>query len=284
MLQIGHTPDADDAFMFYYLSEKLSKKCNVELVLKDIETLNRKAMLGSIDCSAVSFHTYFKVCHYYDLLSVGACFGENYGPVLVEKLKTQKSVCPTAVSKLKTPQSKIQGIVAVPGENTTAFLLLKIYDKDCTATNHHFEKIPQLVMDGQVEYGLLIHEMQQTYENFGLRKVVDLGEYWYNLTKLPLPLGCIIIRRGLPNTLKLAVKKIIKKSLQYAIKHKDEALTYAMRFARFTDKKQTREFINKYVNKFSLDIKGKYKKAIELLNEYAFNSKLIKRKAEINII
>ncbi len=277
MLQIGHTPDADDAFMFYYLSEKLCKEYNVELVLKDIETLNKKAMTCSIDCTAVSFYTYFKVWRYYDLLSVGACFGENYGPILVNKLKTESA-------KPKTSYSKIQGLVAVPGENTTAFLLLKMYDKDCETINYSFEKIPQLVIDGKVQYGLLIHEMQQTYENFGLQKVVDLGEYWFRQAKLPLPLGCIIIRKGLAHSLKLAIKNLIRKSLQYAIKHKNEALNYAMKFARFADKKQTWEFVNKYVNKFSLDIKGKYRKAVELLNEYAFNSKLIEKKAEVNII
>lgn len=270
MFQIGHTPDADDAFMFYYLAEK-ERNENIELVLEDIEKLNKKVISGSIDCSAVSFYTYFKVSYYYELLSVGACFGENYGPVVVKKAEEQLH------------PSGIKNTVAVPGENTTAYLMLKIYNKSFKTKNYPFEKISEAVINEEVEYGVLIHEMQQTYERFGLKKVIDLGEFWFELTKLPLPLGCIIIRKGLPASIKSAIKSLIKNSLLYAITHKNEALEYAMKFARFTDRQQTEEFINKYVNKFSLDINGKYKKAIEVLGEYAFNNKLIETKPEIKI-
>lgn len=272
MFQIGHTPDADDAFMFYYLSVKLSAENNVELLLKDIETLNNKVLFTSIDCSAVSFYTYFKVCRYYDLLSIGACFGENYGPVLVRRVRA-KAVTPIQ-----------ENVVAVPGINTTAFLLLKIYNNSFKTVSYPFEKIPELLINGKVQYGLLIHEMQQNYESFGLEKIVDLGEYWFNLTGLPLPLGCIVIKKGLPKSVKLAIKSLIKKSIMYAVKHENEALDYAMRFARFTDRNQTKDFIHKYVNKFSLNIDNRCKKAIELLSEYAFNNKLIETKLEINII
>lgn len=268
MIQIGHTPDPDDAFMFYYLAEKCNKDTGIELVVEDIESLNKKVIMNGIDCSAISFYTYFKVSHSYDLLSVGACFGENYGPVLVKK---------------KIIYGKLKEVVAVPGEHTTSFLLLKIYNSNFATVNCPFERIPRLVMDEKIKYGLLIHEMQQTYSEFGLEKVVDLGEYWFSLTKLPLPLGCIVIRKGLPYSVKTAIKEIIEKSLKYSLEHRKEALDYAMKFARFTDRKDTEDFIGKYVKDFSLNITGDYKKAINTLCEIAFSRKLVDRKIEVNI-
>ncbi|MFN7181338.1 MAG: MqnA/MqnD/SBP family protein [Planctomycetota bacterium] len=268
MIQIGHTPDPDDAFMFYYLS-KIAKDSGIELVLDDIESLNKKVIMNAIDCSAVSFYTYFKVAHRYDLLSVGACFGENYGPILVEK---------------KIVYSQPKEVVAVPGMHTTAFLLLKIYNNNLPSIFCPFDRIPGLVIDEKVKYGILIHEMQQTYSEYGLAKAVDLGEYWFNLTNLPLPLGCIVIRKGFPDSIKRFVKETIKKSLQYSLTHKEEALEYAMEFARFTQKKDTQDFINKYVKDFSLEIYGPYRKSIDEMLKIVLSHNLISTKIVINII
>ncbi len=269
MIQIGHTPDPDDAFMFYYLVEKCGKGSGVELVLEDIESLNRKVIMRAIDCSAVSFYTYFKVAHNYDLLSVGACFGLKYGPIMVRK---------------KVISGNPQDAVAIPGEHTTSFLLLKIYNPNNVTLSFPFEEIPNLVIDEKIKYGLLIHEMQETYHKFGLEKVVDFGEYWFNLTKLPLPLGCIVIRKGLPYSTKAAIKKLIEESLKYSLEHKEEVLEYAMKFARFADKKDTENFIGKYVKDFSLNISDSYKKSIDALCEMAYFRKLINSKIKITII
>jgi 1,4-dihydroxy-6-naphthoate synthase len=240
-IAIAHSPDSDDAFMFYGLaSGKVpTGDLQIEHVLSDIETLNRAAFDGTYEISAVSFHAYAHLADKYILLPHGASMGDNYGPVVVAR----DPIPPT-----------LDGVrVAIPGTLTTAFLALRLYAPDVEYEVLPFDQIQEAVHAGTVRAGLLIHEGQLTYAAEGLTKIVDLGEWWAKRTGgLPLPLGGNVIRRDLGPERIAQISRMLHDSIAYALEHREEAIAYAMQFGRGLDKAATDRFVGMYVNELTL--------------------------------
>src|SRR6188474_491680 len=263
-IRIAHSPDSDDAFMFYGLASGKVPSPGFELehVLQDIETLNRAAFEGRYEITAVSFHAYAHLTDRYILLPHGASMGDRYGPVVVAK---------------KGGPTSLKGArVAVPGELTTAFLALRLYDPDVQYVIMPFDQIQEAVHAGEVAAGLLIHEGQVTYEEEGLRKIVDLGEWWADRTGgLPLPLGGNIIRRDLGPEMIRKVSKLLHDSIAYALSHRKDAVDYAQQFGRGLDKEKTDTFVGMYVNDLTLGYGERGRKAVERLMSEAFEKGLI---------
>jgi 1,4-dihydroxy-6-naphthoate synthase len=253
-ITVAHSPDSDDAFMFYGLAT-----CKVRVpglkfthTLTDIETLNRKAMQGVYDVSAISFHAYPYVQDQYALMSCGGSVGEQYGPMVVASR-------PVGLDEL--PRLRI----AVPGKLTTAYLALKLFAPKIDTAVVPFDRIIPEVVAGNYEAGLIIHEGQLTYESSGLSKVLDLGKWWHELTGLPLPLGGNAIRRALGRELMATVSQALKDSIQYGLDHREEALAYAMQFARDLDTQKADRFVGMYVNERTLDYGADGKEAVTRL-------------------
>jgi 1,4-dihydroxy-6-naphthoate synthase len=252
-IRIAHSPDSDDAFMFYGLaSGKVpSDGFDLEHVLSDIETLNHAAFDGTYEITAVSFHAYAHLTDRYILLPHGASMGDRYGPIVVSK----------------TPAASLKGVtVAVPGTLTTAFLALQLFDPTVKYVVMPFDRIQEAVHAGEVRAGLLIHEGQLTWADEGLKKIVDLGEWWAGRTKgLPLPLGGNVIRRDLgPQTIS-TLSGMLHDSIAYALDHRDEAVDYAMQFGRGLDKARTDRFVGMYVNNLTLDYGDRGRQAVRRL-------------------
>ena len=252
-IRIAHSPDSDDAFMFYGLaSGKLpSNGFELEHVLSDIETLNRAAFEGKYEISAVSFHAYAHLTDSYILLPHGASMGERYGPIVV--------------SKKAAPSLK--GItVAIPGTLTTAFLALRLFDPDVRYLVMPFDKIQEAVHAGDVDAGLLIHEGQITWAEEGLHKIVDFGEWWADRTGgLPLPLGGNVIRRDLGPATIARLSRLLHDSIAFGLDHRDEAVSYAMQFGRGLDRGKTDRFVGMYVNTLTLDYGERGREAVRRL-------------------
>jgi 1,4-dihydroxy-6-naphthoate synthase len=253
-IRIAHSPDSDDAFMFYGLaSGKVpSQGFELEHVLSDIETLNRAAFEGKYEISAVSFHAYAHLTDRYMLLPHGASMGERYGPVVVARQDG-----PTSLKGVR---------VAIPGELTTAFLTLRLYDPTVEYQVVPFDEIQPKVHSGEVAAGLLIHEGQLTYSEEGLRKIVDLGEWWADRTGgLPLPLGGNVIRRdlGLPTIETLS--RLLHDSIAFGLDHREEAVEHAMQFGRGLDRTRTDRFVGMYVNQLTLDYGERGREAVRRL-------------------
>ncbi len=241
-IHIAHSPDSDDAFMFYGLASGLVPSPGFELehVLSDIETLNRAAFEGKYEITAVSFHAYAHLTDRYILLPHGASMGDNYGPIVV--------------ARTDGPSSLTGVRVAVPGELTTAFLTLRLFDPSVEWVVMPFDEIQDKVRNGEVAAGLLIHEGQLTYQDEGLKKVVDLGEWWAERTKgLPLPLGGNVIRRDLGAPTISTLSRLLHDSIAYALEHRAEAVDYSMQFGRGLDRERTDRFVGMYVNELTLD-------------------------------
>jgi 1,4-dihydroxy-6-naphthoate synthase len=250
-IRVAHSPDSDDAFMFYGLASGRVPSDGFELehVLSDIETLNHAAFEGRYEITAVSFHAYAHLTDRYILLPHGASMGDRYGPVVVAKQGG-----PTSLEGVR---------VAIPGELTTAFLTLRLYDPTVEYIVMPFDWIQEAVHSGEVAAGLLIHEGQVTYEEEGLRKIVDLGEWWADRTGgLPLPLGGNIIRRdlGAGNIAKLS--GLLHDSIAFGLEHRDEAVRYAMQFGRGLDQERTDRFVGMYVNGLTLDYGERGREAV----------------------
>ena len=252
-IRIAHSPDSDDAFMFYGLASGRVPSLGYELehVLGDIETLNRAAFEGTYEITAVSFHAYAHLTDRYILLPHGASMGDRYGPIVVSK---------TAAPSLK-------GItVAVPGTLTTALLALRLFDPSVQYTVMPFDKIQQAVHAGEVEAGLLIHEGQITWADEGLKKIVDLGEWWSDRTGgLPLPLGGNVIRRDLGPRHISTLSLLLHDSIAFGLRHRGEAVSYAMRFGRGLDRAKTDRFVGMYVNDLTLDYGERGRAAVHRL-------------------
>ena len=250
--------------MFYGLASGSVDTGGIEVdqVLSDIETLNRAAFEGKYEVTAVSFHAYAHLLDKYALLPHGASMGDNYGPIVVAREDG-----PRGVKGRK---------VAIPGTLTTAYLALQLYEKDFTHVVVPFDQIEQFVLDGHADAGLLIHEGQLTYGDNGLRKIVDLGEWWSARTGgLPLPLGGNIIRRDLgPETIR-KVSKLLHDSIAYALAHRKDAVEYAQQFGRGLDKEQTDRFVGMYVNDLTLGYGERGRRAVERLMTEAFERGLI---------
>jgi len=265
---IAHTPDADDAFMFYaMLSGKVKTVLKFDQIVEDIETLNRLAMEGKPDLTAISAHAYAYVHDRYRIISVGASVGDGYGPIVVSK----------SLRSLKGAK------IAVPGRYTTAFLLLKLALEEFRPVEVRFDRIIDEVVKGNVDAGLLIHEGQITYEDYGLKKVIDLWEFWRDQTSLPLPLGVNVIRRDLPEHVQMEAVRVMRESVKYALENVEEALDYASRYSRGLDRDRMRRFVLMYVNRYTVDMPPEVVKALNLMFEMA-EEKGILKKPKIDVL
>ncbi|MBM3776645.1 MAG: ABC transporter substrate-binding protein [Acidimicrobiia bacterium] len=263
-LTVAHSPDSDDAFMFYGLASGHVDSGGLEVthVLKDIETLNREAFNGTYEVTAVSFHAYAHLTDRYLLLPHGSSMGDRYGPIVV--------------ARADGPDSTDGITVAVPGTLTTSFLALRMYDPDVTTVVMPFDAIQEAVRAGEVDAGLLIHEGQLTYGDEGLKKIVDLGEWWADRTGgLPLPLGGNLIRRDLGPDLIARVSRMLHDSIAYALANRAEALDYAMQFGRGLDRSKADRFVGMYVNELTLDYGERGREAVRRLLGEAWEMKLI---------
>lgn len=247
-IRVGHSPDPDDAFMFYGIAhDKVSADgMTFTHVIEDIESLNRRAFKGELEVTAVSAYAYFRCADKYALMPCGASIGDQYGPVLV-------STKPLYSKDLKGKK------IAVPGLNTTAYLTLRLFLPDFQEVVVPFDKILDAVKEGSVDAGLVIHEGQLTYPGLGFHKVADLGEWFYEQHRLPLPLGVDVIRKNLGRDVMRKVTRILKDSIVYALKHREEALVYAMKFGRGIETPTADKFVGMYVNDYTVDMgrKGK---------------------------
>ena len=272
-ITIAHSPDSDDAFMFYGLAtNKLDTgRLTFKHLLKDIQTLNEEAMLGTYDVTAISFHAYAYVADKYALLPHGASIGDNYGPVVVSR----EAAIPEDIATLK---------IAVPGKLTSAFLALRIYNPDFEFVVVPFDKIIDAVQDGSCDAGLLIHEGQLFYESIGLHKVLDLGEWWHKKTGLPLPMGGNVIRRDLGPTLIKEVSQLLRESISYSLEHREDALQYAMQFARDMDPALADRFVAMWVNDLTLDYTDRGREAVRRLLEEGFEKGIIPKQVTVEFV
>ena len=273
-ITVAHSPDSDDAFMFYGLASGAVEVPGIEVrqVLSDIETLNRAAFEGKYEVTAVSFHAYAHLLDKYALLPHGSSMGDNYGPMLV----SMNPLPPTSLKGLK---------IGVPGLLTTAFLALKMYDPDFEHVVIPFDEIQNAVLAGTVDAGLLIHEGQLTYQAEGFRKIVDLGEWWFERTGgLPLPLGGNIIRRDLGPDVMKTVSKMLHDSIDYALKNREAGVEYAIQFGRGLDRKDTDTFVGMYVNALTLDYGTRGREALERFFTEAFEKGLIPQRVPIEFV
>jgi len=263
-ITVAHSPDSDDAFMHYGLASGKVPTDGIEFghLLADIETLNRAAFEGRYEVSAVSFHAYAHLTDRYLLLPHGSSMGDDYGPIVVARTDGPSS---------------LKGVsVAVPGTLTTAFLTLRMYDPTVEYVVLPFDRIQDAVRGGEVAAGLLIHEGQLTYQDEGLKKIVDLGEWWAESTGgLPLPLGGNVIRRDLGAPVIATVSRLLHDSIAYALEHRQEALDYALQFGRGLDRAKADRFVGMYVNELTLEYGERGRTAVQRLFDEAWKKRLI---------
>ena len=272
-ISVAHSPDSDDAFMFYALATNKLDTGDLHFthVLKDIQTLNEEAMRGTYDVTAISFHAYAYIADKYALLPHGASIGDNYGPIVVSREPIKAEELPS----LK---------VAVPGELTSAFLALRIYNSDFAYEVVPFDKIIEAVQEGRCDAGLLIHEGQLFYDQMGLHKVLDLGEWWHKRTGLPLPMGGNAIRRDLGEEMMRKVSHYLRESIRYSLDHREDALEYAMQFARDMDTELADRFVAMWVNDLTLDYTERGREAVrQLLGEGAERG-IIPHRVEVEFV
>jgi 1,4-dihydroxy-6-naphthoate synthase len=272
-LQLAHSPDSDDAFMFYALATGKVRLPGVKFnhVLCDIETLNHRAHKETYDVTAVSFYGYTFVADKYVLLDCGASFGEGYGPIVVASHPIKKN---------ELAGKKI----AVAGTRTTSYLALKIYEPNVETVTMPFDKIMAAVQAREVEAGLLIHEGQLLFSQVGLHKVVDLGQWWQDQTGLPLPLGANAVRRSLGPDLGRQVGRIIRESVSYALEHREPAVEYALQFARDMDPMLADKFIGMYVNNWTLDYGEEGRRAVRELYKRGIAAGLVAPSFEVDFL
>jgi len=269
----AHSPDSDDAFMFYGLATKKirSRKVAFRHVLEDIETLNRKAMEGRYELSAISYHAYPYVCDKYVLMNSGSSIGDGYGPMIV-------SAHPMEPEELKGKR------IAVPGMMTTAYLACKLYQPDFQAVVTPFDKITDAVKDRTVDAGLIIHEAQLTFDREGFHRVADLGRWFKTAYGLPLPLGGNVLLRSLSVEIQMECCRLMRESIQYALDHHSEALQYALQFARDMEPRLAEKFVGMYVNHYTLDAGEIVPKAAQKLLDMGFEAGLIPKRVEVEFI
>ena len=272
-ISVAHSPDSDDAFMFYALATDKVRAGGLKFshTLCDIETLNRKALEGFYDVTAISFHAYPYIQDKYALLASGGSVGEGYGPMIIS---------PRLYSLDEIKRVRI----AIPGKLTTAFLALKLFAPEIETVVVPFDQIIPEVLAGKHEAGLIIHEGQLTYVKSGLYRMVDLGRWWRDLTGLPLPLGGNAIRRELGPALMASVARTLKQSIQYALDHRDQALRYAMQFARDLDPSLADKFVGMYVNERTLDYGETGRAAIRRLLEMGYEAGIIPHRASVEFV
>lgn len=270
-VRLGHSPDADDAFMFYGIAgEKvISDKVDFTHVVEDIQSLNRRALNSELETTAISAHGYLKVQDSYRIMSCGASMGEGYGPIVV------------AGKKLDS----LEGIkIAVPGKLTTAYLLLSIYAKGFEPVEKPFDDIIDSVVKGETQAGLLIHEGQLTYRDHGLELLFDLGELWARETSLPLPLGLNVIRRDIEEEISREILRVHRESIEYGLNNKEEAMKYAMQFGRGMDMDVGEKFVLMYVNEYTRDLGDAGTDALRYLFSKAYERNLIDSEPRLDIL
>ncbi len=260
-ITVAHTPDADDAFMFYAMTHgKVESWLEIEHVIEDIETLNKKAFDCTYDVTAISAHAYALLYDRYRILSAGASVGDGYGPVVVSR------------GDVHLEGSRI----AIPGRYTTATLLLKLAVKKFTPVEMSFDRIMDAVLNRECDAGLLIHEGQITYSEYGLELQLDLWEWWYERTSLPLPLGLNAIRRDLDEEVQKEFLRVMKESISYALKNSDEAIEYAMKYSRGLDRERAKKFALMYVNEYTYEMPESVVNAMKELYSMAEEAGLLK--------
>lgn len=272
-IRIAHSPDSDDAFMFYALATGKVDPGEFEFVhkLDDIETLNQAALKGKYEVTAISIHAYAYVHKRYALLDAGASMGEGYGPIVI--------------SSVRFPADKLaRHTVGVPGQRTSAFLALKLFEPDLSHQVMPFDQIIPSVQRGQIDAGLVIHEGQLTYRAEGLHKILDLGEWWMKTTGLPLPLGGNVIRRDLGREKIQRISELISKSIRYALSHREEALAYALQFGRGLSSQQGDQFVSMYVNERTLDCKEDGRQAVQLFLDQGHKAGIIPHRVDVDFV
>ena len=263
-IRIGHSPDPDDAFMFYALTTGKVKAGDIEVehVLEDIESLNRRARTAELEVTAVPAATHTMIHDRYRMMDPGASMGKGYGPILVGREPVDR-------------KDIADKVIAIPGSHTTAALLLRMYVGDPPIIEVAFDKIPQAVLEGQADLGLLIHEGQITHQSMGLHKVLDMGKEWERETGLPLPLGINVMRRDLGEDVHRRLSQALRDSIDYAYANVDEAIEYAMRYGRGIDKETCRRFVLMYVNDYTMRLGDDGRAALERLFRLAHAKGLI---------
>ena len=269
----AHSPDSDDAFMFYGLATKKvrSSKVTFRHVLEDIESLNRKAMEGLYDLSAISYHAYPYVADKYVLMASGSSIGDGYGPMII-------AMRPMEPEELKGKR------IAIPGTLTTAYLAAKLFEPDFEAVVTPFDQITNAVRDRAVDGGLIIHEAQLTYDREGFHRIVDLGRWFKSACGLPLPLGGNVLLRSLGAEMQSECCRLMRESIQYALDNHGEALEYALQFARDMEPRLAEKFIGMYVNHYTLDAGEAVPKAAQKLLDMGFEAGLISKRVEVEFV
>lgn len=273
IIEVGHSPDPDDAFMFYALTAGKLETGNLEFrhVLRDIETLNRLAMEGRLPVTALSLHAYAYVADKYALLPHGASMGRQYGPIVVSRK-------PLDLNELR------REIIAIPGTLTTAFLTLRVCLGEFPYAVLPFEQILEAVAEGRYGAGVIIHEGQLTYADHGLVKSLDLGSWWHDRTGLPLPLGVNVVRRDLGEARMGQIAQLLQASIEYALAHRQEALSYATDFARGMDRSATDTFVGMYVNDLTLAYGREGRQAVETLLQWGFERGILPRRVALHFV
>ena len=274
LITVGHSPDPDDAFMFYALAHDKLDTGDLQFrhVLQDIETLNRRALRGELEVTAISIHAYASLLDKYALLPSGCSMGDRYGPMVVARR-------PLTIEQLKTAR------IAVPGTMTTAFLTLRLLLPDSFAYEvMPFDEILNAVADGRFDAGLIIHEGQLTFQNQGLHLVVDLGVWWQEKTGLPLPLGGNVVRRDLGAETMRTISRLLKESIRYSLDHRGAALEYALKYARDMDKALADRFVGMYVNEWTLDYGDRGREAVRRLLDEGHRAGVIPRPVAVEFV
>ena len=269
----AYSPDSDDAFMFYALATKKIRSNLVEFHnnLSDIQTLNQKASNGEYDLTAISYHAYPYIADKYALMAAGSSVGDGYGPMVV-------ALHPMAIEDLKGKR------IAIPGRRTTSYLALRLLQPDFEAVDIPFDHILEAVQEGKADAGLIIHEAQLTYSKSGFHNVVDLGRWFKDVHGLPLPLGANALRRNLSPEIGSECCRLMRESIQYALDHREEALNYALQFARDMDPALAEKFVGMYVNDYTVDCGEVIPKAAKKLLDMGFEAGLIPHRVELEFV
>jgi len=278
LIRIGHSPDPDDAFMFYALAKEAidMRGFRVEHLIEDIECLNQRALKAELEVTAVSCHAYSYLSDRYLVMRAGASVGDKYGPILV----SSKGKFPSQVSP-----SDIKGKrIAIPGKLTTAYLVLQLFQDQFEAVFVPFDQVFDTVKSGKVDLGLVIHEGQITFDQHGLSNVLDLGKWWFQENKLPLPLGVDVIRRDLGGETIHSFTSLFKESILYALSHRDEALEYALEYGRGISKRLGNKFVGMYVNDFTVELGSEGQKGLQKLLDVGFDKGILPHKVQVPFV
>jgi 1,4-dihydroxy-6-naphthoate synthase len=269
----AHSPDSDDAFMFYGLATKKirSRLVNFRHVLEDIETLNRKAAEGAYELTAISFHAFPYVSDKYALMASGSSVGDGYGPMLI-------SAHPFGPDEIKGKR------IAIPGKMTTAYLALRLFEPDFEPVVVAFDHIMEAVADHAVDGGLVIHEGQLTFGKSGFHNILDLGRWWKKTYNLPLPLGANALLRSLPREIRTECCRLMRESIQYSLDHHEESLNYALQFARDMEPALAEKFVGMYVNHYTVDAGDLVQQAAQKLLDMGYEAGIIPNKVQVEFV